>query len=80
MVSVRPTVSRVLGELDPWLARGHHSSNARVGVRFPLLNNPKVDVLAFNGTRDVMNWLYQMEHLFAIHETPVEERVKFCVT
>jgi len=27
----------------------------------------------------VLNWLYQMEHLFAIHETPIEDRLDFCV-
>jgi len=38
-----------------------------------------VDVPSFNGSGDVMNWLYQMEHLFILHEIPVEERVEFCV-
>ena len=33
----------------------------------------------FNGGGDVLNWLYQMEHMFATHETPLEERVEFCV-
>ena len=27
----------------------------------------------------MLNWLYQMEHLFAIHETPMEEKVEFWV-
>ena len=39
-------------------------------VRFPLPKNLKVDVLVFNGDGDMLNWLHQMKHLFATHETP----------
>jgi len=50
-----------------------------LGVRFSFPKNPKVDVPMFNGNGGVLNSLYQMEHLCAIHETPMEERVEFCV-
>ena len=48
-------------------------------MRFSLPKKLKVEVPMVNGGRDVLNWLYQMEHMFATHETPMEERVKFCV-
>ena len=38
-----------------------------------------MDIPMFNGSNDVLNWLYQIKYLFAIHEIPLEERVKFCV-
>ena len=49
------------------------------GVKLPLLKNPMVDIPMFNGTGDVLNWLYQMELVFTIHDTPMKERVEFCV-
>ena len=33
----------------------------------------------FKGDGDILNWLYQLEHVFTIHHTPVEDRVEFCV-
>ena len=68
------------GTGDPRATHGNRYATPRnQGVRFPLPKNPKIDVPVFNGSGDVLNWLYQLEHLFAIHDAPVEERVEFRV-
>jgi len=41
--------------------------------------SPKVEIHVFKGEGDVLNWLYQMEHLFSLHDTPLEDRVEFFV-
>ena len=33
----------------------------------------------FKRDGDVLNWLYQLEHLFAIHNNPIENQVEFCL-
>ena len=78
LATARPTAPVGLVEMDPLVARGHRSSTSRGhGVRFPLPKNPKVDVLMFNGSGDIFNLFYQMEHLFSIHEIPIEQKVEF---
>jgi len=34
------------------------------GGKFPLPKNPKVDIPIFKGEGDILNWLYQLEHIF----------------
>ena len=41
--------------------------------------SPKVEIHVFKGEGDVLKWLYQMEHLFSLHDTPLEDRVEFFV-
>ena len=50
-----------------------------VDVNFLSLKNPKVDIPVFKGEGDILNWLHQIEHVFNIYDTPVENMVEFCV-
>ena len=58
------------------LARNLQQNN---GGKFPLPKDPKVEIHVFKGEGDVLNWLCQLKHIFNIHNTPVENRVDFCV-
>ena len=53
-----------------------HFTNGN-GGKFPLPKNTKVDIPIFKGDGDILNWLYQLEHVFSIHETLEESRVEF---
>jgi len=58
--------------LDLYPARHQRLLVTHVG-KFPLSKNPKVEIPMFNGDGDVLNWIYQTEHLFTIHSTPIED-------
>ena len=79
-VPVRRSVADPEGRKEQNSARGllpnYHQSN---NTNIPLPKNLKVDIPVFNGEGDVLNWLYQLEHVFAIHKTPVGSRIGFCV-
>jgi len=65
---------------DPWSSRSLKPPISRgQGNRFPLPTSPKVEIHVFKGEGDVLNWQYQMENLFFLHDTPTEERDEFCV-
>ena len=67
-------------EEDPWSTRDHRTSVPRVsGGRFHVPKSLKVEIPVFKGDGYVLNWLYQLEHLFAIHDTLIEDRVELCV-
>ena len=68
------------GRSDGFLKRNPKSQLPSSTVsRLPLPKNPKVEIPIFKGDGDILNWLYQLEHVFTIHHTPVEDRVEFCV-
>jgi len=76
-VSVKPTTVENTVEMETASAPYHKMPPSRgFGGKFSLPENRKFDIPVFKGDGDVLNWLYQKEHLFAIHETPIEE---FCV-
>ena len=64
-------------------AKSSQGKNPRIQLtnctegKFPLPKNPKVNILIFKGDGDILNWLYQLEHIFSIHETLEENRVEF---
>jgi len=68
-------------EGDPWSTRGHRTQGPRGsrGNMFPVRKSPEVEIPVFKGDGDVLNWLYHLEHLFTIHDTPIEDMVEFCV-
>ena len=63
---------------DPWMSRGPRLLVSREqGSRFPMPKSPKVEIPVFKGEGDVLNWLYQIDHLFSLHDALVEDRVEF---
>ena len=59
---------------DPWSSHSHRLPPSQgEGNRFPLPKGPKVEILVFKGDCNVLNWLYQMDHSFSLHDTPIEE-------
>ena len=65
------------GKPEQFLRRNQRSFN--VPGKLPMPKHPKVEIPIFRGDGDILNWLYQLEHVFAIHHTPIEDRVEFCV-
>ena len=69
----------VEGEYGDLYPARHQRLSATQRSKFPLPKSPKVEIPMFKGTEDVLNWIYQMDHLFTIHSIPMEDRVEFCV-
>jgi len=68
------------GKSEHFLRRNQRSSTfVNTPGKLPMPKHPKVEIPIFRGDGDILNWLYQLEHVFAIHHTPVEDRVEFCV-
>ena len=68
------------GKSEHFLRRNQKSSTPfNIPGKLPMPKHPKVEIPTFRGEGDILNWLYQLEHVFAIHHTPIEDRVEFCV-